>query len=313
MIHRSATALWAACAVATMLGVGHFTLTLLIVLLAPMVIVPLSVPLLAPDLPKPVSPVLALGAVAAGLSALPAPGALSGTLACGWLVAAIGPVALHARATWNQRAVSAERIVGLLSLAWLPAAAAWLVASRFGAAPFGFGEPITLLTSAHFHIAGHATTALAATVLGALATHPKRIRRIAFVAVACTTIGPFFVAAGWQTALGELHVVGATMLSVGLAALGVCTFVATKFSANRRARLLVRIGACVPAAPLAAALLYSVGRIITIPTPSIAFMVRAHGMVNALGFAALSTFAWTALRATNSVAQPEEPVDVVLA
>jgi YndJ-like protein len=313
MTLRSGTVLWAGCAVATMLGAGHLTLTLLIVLLAPMVIVPMSVPLLATDLPKSVSRALTLGAITAGLSALPAPGTLAGALASGWLVAAAGPVARHARATWKHRTMSAERVVGLLSLAWLPAAAAWLVASRFGATPFGFGEPITLLTSAHFHIAGHATTALAATVLGALASHPRGIRRLASVAVACTTIGPFFVAAGWQTAVGELHVIGATLLSVGLAALGVSTFAATKFSENRRARRQARIGACVPAAPLAAALLYSVGRVVAIPTPSIAFMVRAHGMVNAVGFATLSIFAWTALRATNSVTRPEELVDVVIA
>jgi hypothetical protein len=296
-----------------MLGVGHLTLTLLIVLLAPMVIVPMSVRLLAPDLPKPVSQALTLGAIAAGLSALPSAGILAGTFACGWLAVATVPVALHARSTWKRRAVTAERIVGPLSLAWLPAAAAWLVASRFGTAPFGFGEPITLLTSAHFHIAGHASTALAATVLGALADHPTRTRRVAFVAVACTTIGPFFVAAGWQTAIGHLHVIGATLLSIGLAALGRSTFAATKFSANRRARLLARVGACVPAAPLAAALLYSVGRVVSIPTPSIAFMVRAHGMVNAVGFATLSIFAWTALRPSTSVARPEEFVDVVTA
>jgi YndJ-like protein len=309
---RSGTVLWAGCAVATMLGAGHLTLTLLIVLLAPMVIVPMSVPLLAPDLPKPVSQAVAFGAMAAGLSALPAPGTLAGTLASGWLVAALCPFAIHARLTWKHRTMSAERVVGLLSLSCLPAAAAWLVASRFGVTPFGFGEPITLLTSAHFHIAGHATTAIAATVLGALATRPKRTRRVAFVAVACTTAGPFFVAAGWQTAVGELHVIGATLLSVGLAALGVSTFAATKFTENRRARLLARIGACVPAAPLAAALVYSVGRVVSIPTPSIALMVRAHGIVNAVGFATLSIFAWTALRKTTSVTQPEDLVDVVI-
>ena len=304
---------WLVLAVATAFGVGDLELRLLVVLSAPLVIVPRSLRLLAPSLPPAAGAVWVIGAGMAASSALVPVGALAALLACGWLAATASLVAMAATTWWRDtdRRLPAEQVLAFVALAWLPAAAAWFVASRAGAEPFGFDEPITLLTSAHFHVAGHATTAIAAVVLGHLpAAHMTR--RVALGAAGATTIGPVLVAAGWQTGVAMLHVAGATLLTVGIAGLVPGTFAATSRGTPPVAVRMARVGALVPAVPLAFAMLYSLARVSDLPMPSIDVMVRAHGLVNALGFAALSLEAWRRMRAVESnVPDMERRTDVV--
>ncbi len=77
-------------------------------------------------------------------------GALAGTLACTWLVAAAATLILGRRSP----------LPVLVTLVWLPAAAGWLVADRFGFSLFGFGTSTVQLTAAHFHQAGFGVSAL---------------------------------------------------------------------------------------------------------------------------------------------------------
>jgi YndJ-like protein len=65
-----------------------------------------------------------------------------------------------------------------------------------------------------------------------------------------------------------------------------------------------------PAAPLALALTYAIGRITEIPAPSIEFMVKTHGLLNAVGFAGLSVWCWTKLLAVGEVEESLEKEDV---
>lgn len=312
----SGWAVWFAAAAATAIGLGDLDLRLLLVLFVPLVVVPRSVELIDPGLPvrfsTGVRSGLRVGAHLALASAFVSRGTLSAVVAGGWLMAttvlavAVAVSFLGAR----PRAWTAERLLGLVAVAWLPAAAAWLVASRGGLAPFGFGEPLTLLTSAHFHVAGHATTTLSAVVVGRLerlggpggpgsvggsvGTGSPSWRRVALVAASCTTSGPLAIAAGWQTGYDALHVVGAVLLTVGIGALSLATFAATRGRRELAARL-VRVAAVVPAVPMGLALWYSVSRNASVPAPSLELMARTHGLANAVGFAGLSISAWAAM------------------
>jgi uncharacterized protein (UPF0548 family) len=284
----AAAAIWVALAAS-----GQLPLTLLIVLVAPLVLVPVAIELLADAPSAAVRRWLSVGAGCAVVSALLPVGAVAGVVALGWPAAAAGLVLGQVRrVSWRRPPLQ------VAALAWVPIAGMWLAASRAGLRPFGFGEPIVLLTSAHFHVAGFATTMLVSTVRDRLRGQ-ARMRRWATAAAACTTVGPLFVAAGWQTGVAALNATGAVLLTVGIALLAPCTFVATRNQEPTWARRAARISAVAPATPMVWALAYAAARLLDLAGPSITFMVRAHGAVNALGFAALGLVAWTAMRDPN--------------
>ena len=55
-----------------------------------------------------------------------------------------------------------DALFALIPLLWLPAAAAWLAADRFGIRPLDFDRSTVLLTAAHFHHAGFGVSVLLA-------------------------------------------------------------------------------------------------------------------------------------------------------
>src|SRR3989442_13340577 len=153
--------------------IGQLTLVDLLLLLAPVVIVPLGlrlVPLRGHRairmlrLARLVQPV---GAVAAVIAFLQPQGWTAGLIALGWLCpCALGSLAglLGLLETRSWRPVP---LVSAAALASLSVGAAWLVASRAGMR-LGFSPAIVELTGVHFHYAGFAPTLLAALALPAL-------------------------------------------------------------------------------------------------------------------------------------------------
>jgi hypothetical protein len=125
-------------------------------------------------------------------------------------------------------------------------------------------------------------------------------------------VGPLFVASGWQFDDGRLNLMGTTLLTIGLVTLVPCVVVATRAHlvsdiGNRRWVLAARLGAMMPFAPLVLALSYSLGRLTDLPAPSIEFMVRTHGAINAVGFAGLSLLAWSHLADAATSDEPSQP------
>jgi YndJ-like protein/GLTT repeat (6 copies) len=284
----------------------------LLVLFAVMVLVPLSTRLPALDVRDNERRLLQRASLGPAISLFVPTGAWAGTFAAMWVGACAFVFTAAALRFWADRLWSVEQVLGVVSLGWLPVAGLWLVASRSGVTPFGFHEPIVLLTSAHFHVAGHATTAITATVWAVIPASRRRWRRVAASAAACTTVGPLFVASGWQFDDGRLNLIGTTLLTAGLVMLVPCVFVATRAHQaadenNRRWAVAARLGSVMPFAPLVLALNYSLGRLIDIPAPSIEFMVRTHGAINAVGFAGLSLLAWSHLTAAASAVEARQP------
>ena len=128
-----------------------------LLLLAPLVLVPLALALLAYDslwqrrlyrAAVVLQPPAAL--LAAGALWLPA-GALAALLAAGWLLLTgllglLGLLRLLARRTLAPAELSID--AGLMLV---PVGGLWLVLARYGARPIGFSEPIVTLTAVHFH------------------------------------------------------------------------------------------------------------------------------------------------------------------
>lgn len=63
---------------------------------------------------------------------------------------------------------------------------------------------------------------------------------------------------------------------------------------------------------MAMALTYALGRLTSLPTPSIAATVRLHGLVNALAFVCLGLFAWTAMPPSVSLDPARKDADALV-
>src|SRR5919109_3778798 len=148
--------------------IGDLTLINLLLLLAPVVIVPLGLRLV-PVTGYRSRQVLALarvlqpaGAAAAIVSFLISPGWTAGVIALGWLlVCAIAALAGLVELI-ESRSLRPAHLVPLAAVAYLTVGAGWMVVSRAGLRPLGFSRDIVELTGVHFHYAGFAATLMAA-------------------------------------------------------------------------------------------------------------------------------------------------------
>jgi hypothetical protein len=231
---------------------------------------------------------IGVGAAAAASAAALPTGAPAGAAAAGW-VAVSGWLFVAQACRWWCVGRPLALVPVVVAWGWLPVAAAWFAASRAGVAPLGFGEPITLLTAAHFHVAGFGLSVLASTTASRLGR--RRLGRLAWAAWALVTVGPVCVAAGFTVDEPALNMVGAFIVATGVFALCPCIIGATN-GARALARRAGRAAAVVPLVPMVLAVAYGLGPVLGTPAPSIELMVRAHGIVNALGFVGLGLAAF---------------------
>lgn len=258
-------------------------------LVLPLVVVPLALGLLRVEDRSGGTSVLwraaALLQPAAALAvlasfALPA-GGVAAALALPWLALA-GVLALWGVARFLPRTLGpAEELVADAGLLFLPVGAAWLVASRAGLAPLGFGESVVLLTAVHFHAAAFALPALVSLLGRAL--RPTGAARRAYAAVALGVVaGPPLLAVG-ITISPALELAAAVILAagaVGYAALALARLV-PRWRAPLAARALLAASAAALLVSMGAAVLYAVGEATGEPLVALGAMVRVHGAVNA--------------------------------
>lgn len=276
-----------------------------IFLLAPLVIIPLALPLVeAVDRPGPVQTLAGLaqviqpfGAISAVASFLRPAGLAAAGLAGGWfvvtlLIALVGLVRPFSRG-WRLQVEELCLDVGLLLL---PIGGGWLVLSRLGANPLGFGDIIVLLTAIHFHYAAFAAPIITAMVGRALVAPPQTIQRL-YRGVALGVIaGTPLVAAG-ITLSPLLELIGAIILATSLTLLAYLMglVILPTISDNlARTLLLVSAGSIVVGMLLTYA--YAVGQFSGYDLINIPQMARFHGIINALGFALCGLSGWNILR-----------------
>ena len=264
-------------------------------LLAPLVLVPLALPLIEePDrFPwvRRLQPSCALAAAAS--FALPR-GVPAAALAAVWL-AFTGLLALHGLERLRARGFSVAAEVAVdAALFFLPVGGGWLVLSRLGARPLGFDEPIVLLTAVHFHYA--AFTALVLTGLVGRALGPSALYR---GIVTGAIVGTPLLAAG-ITVSPLLELVGAGVLATAFSALAVLVLVALRPRIRARpARAFLTVSALSLLPAMACALAYAWGEFTQGPVIALSWMARIHGTANALGFGLCGLLGWTlAARAT---------------
>lgn len=269
----------------------------LLLLLGPTVVVPLGLGCVAPRAPRrlpgrwrlaawSVEP-CALALCAA--FALPA-GGIAALLALPWLLSTT-LVALLGILHWVEHGgrLAPERAADA-GLIFLAVGGAWTLASRWGMEPFGFREPIVLLTGAHFHFAGFALPLLCGLAAG---VQPGRLAGAAALGVVTgvplVAIGITVGASGW---LG-LELAAAAWLGGATALVALLQVrAAQRRRGSAPAALLVLSGVSLAAA-MGLAVAYALGRWLGTPWLDIETMVRFHATANVFGFSLAGLLAWT--------------------
>jgi YndJ-like protein len=179
----------------------------------------------------------------------------------------------------------------LAAMIYLPVGAVWLIMSRLGIQPLGFGDTIVLLTAVHFHFAGFAAPLLTG-LTGYHLQVSGKIRSLYPFSVICVIAGTPLVAAG-ITLSPVLALVGAIIISLGLLSLALINFVCiVTYVPSLLPRMLLVIStlSVIPAMALAGVYAYSIvfhKLIVDIPQ-----MAITHGVINAFGFALCGLAAW---------------------
>jgi YndJ-like protein len=283
-----------------------------ILLLGVLVIVPLGLALVATadregrhSLPYRLALLLQpFGAIAVVVSLFLEQGWLAALFASLWLVVT-ALVALFGLWRLLPRGLRpAEEVSIDAGLIYLLVGGGWLVMSRLGAEPLGFGDTIVLLTAVHFHFAGFTAPILAGLAGRTISQHGPP-RKLFLVAVVLIISGPPFVAAG-ITFSPMLALIGAAIISLGLVLLGliVVTWVLRALP-SWTVRILLGVSALSSffAMPLACAYAYSiVARKLIVDIPQ---MAMTHGVINAFGFALCGFIAWSLAKPASRVASPD--------
>jgi hypothetical protein len=292
--------IWLALVASRLAGLTHLTLIDLLFLLAPLVIAPLGLGLIAFDEGMPqdlltaairVQPIGAVLAVVAFLLPIGVPAAI---LATAWLlvcvIAALGALAYLVQG----RSLHPVRLATAAAFGFMAFGAIWLVLSRAGIAPIGLSPIIVEMTAVHFHFTGFAATLMAALLLVRLRDDRGIARRVAMTSSLLLVAGSPVLAMGWATPVHVLQVLGAILVAAGVVASATVMFLGSASLVNSTpARVLLRLSALAPLLPMVLAVEYSAGHVFGFPTLDIQGMALIHGDLNALGFSLLGLVAWS--------------------
>ena len=191
----------------------------------------------------------------------------------------------------TNRLRSIDELGRVAALASLVVAGVWGAISRAGWSPFDIREPITELTSVHFHYAGFATTVIA------LHIHRSRVTRASASAVALMSIAPPIVAAGFTFRWAVAQVSGAVLLLIAVWTVALLNARAVAPRAPSRVRVGLWISSAAAVAPMILAVSWAAGQHWDVPALSVNDMARTHGILNAYGFVTLGLAAHVRLAA----------------
>ena len=296
------SAVWVLTAAMAATGAVDLTLIDILLVLAPLVIVPVGL-VAAGRTDTPMLVLLRLGAAALTVPALLADrGAGAGALAVPWLAAAVW-LAVPAAVTWLHRPdLTPGALARLAGALYLVVGATWLVASRLGVEPVGIGEPIVELTAVHFHFAGFAAALLAAR------THEVASQvtpRWATAGTLLTIASPPIVALGFTTGSAPAQIGGALLLSIGVWIVAALTLAAVMpLTAGAGAKALLAISALSVGAPMVLAVFWAAGQHYDVPALDVPAMARIHGTLNAFGFSLAGLLGWAVRDARETVTGP---------
>lgn len=300
----AAGVLWTIIAVVTLLGWGRFQFIELLFLLAPLVVVPMAVPLiLRPakddeerDHIQGMVRILFGAGVFAAVSFLWEPGGKGAWLAFAWLLAWAVLVKTLTKISGSRVTVFGKFCFTAGTL-YLGVGAIWLAASRLGFQPLGFHEPIVLLTAVHFHFAGFACAVMAGLLYERL--HGDSWAGWMRLALLGTILGPG--ALGLAFLIGpQLKLVAVFWIALGEIALAAGFIRVAATARNPQARWLLRVAAASLVVGILLAAGWALGEYPLHPFLNIEQMTRVHGVLNAIGFGVCGLLGWSRIGAEGS-------------
>lgn len=295
--------------------IGNLSLVDLLLVLAPVVIVPLGLRLV-PFTGYRSRQVLALarvlqpaGAAAAVVAFLMSPGLTAGVIALGWLlVCGIAALAGLVELIEN-RSLRPAHLVPAAAVAYLTVGAGWMVVSRAGLRPLGFSRDIVELTGVHFHYAGFAATLMAALTMMALRDRGF-MRQFSAGAALLVLVGVPITAAGIATGSGLATVLGPVLLGTGVISIAGLTGISIAPRVESTlARGLLLVSAAGVVVPMLLGVDYAISRVFSVPALDLRAMALIHGDLNALAFSLAGLLGWTlaASRQKGNVALLDQP------
>src|SRR6266540_5313708 len=233
-----------------------------------------------------------VGAVAGAVSFLLNSGGSAAILASSWLlvtvmIAVFGFLRLLRRGPVFSREMCID--AGML---YLPVGGIWLVVSRLGIQPIGFGDTIELLTAMHFHFAGFAAPILAG-LAGRTLPGSQPLSKVFALAGICI-IGSMPLIAAGITFSPALALVGALIISTGLILLAVLVVGWVLRSLNSFAAQTLLVASSLSSiCAMIFACLYAYSIVAKTVIVDIPQMAMSHGILNSFGFTLCGLLAWS--------------------
>ncbi len=233
-----------------------------------------------------------VGAVAGAVSFLLNSGGSAAILASSWLlvtvmIAVFGFLRLLRRGPVFSREMCID--AGML---YLPVGGIWLVVSRLGIQPIGFGDTIVLLTAMHFHFAGFAAPILAG-LAGRTLPGSQPLSKVFALAGICI-IGSMPLIAAGITFSPALALVGALIISTGLILLAVLVVGWVLRSLNSFAAQTLLVASSLSSiCAMIFACLYAYSIVAKTVIVDIPQMAMSHGILNSFGFTLCGLLAWS--------------------
>ncbi len=276
-------------------GKAPFGTIELLLMFAPLVVVPLGsalgcilLPLKSPDLEDLSQLLQPFAAVLVVVSFWIPPGKLAAALTGPWLLVCLlcalsGVISLLRHSARTLSAIAVD--IGRMDLA---VAGGWLLLSRLGVHVLGFQEPIVLLTAVHFHYAGFAMAHLA----GAAARHAEKynVPLTKWIAV-LVLVSPILLAIGFVSR-PIVKLITAMLLSAAVVSLSGLHFWVARSLHSGTPRAFLRVSAVAVLFGIILAIAYSVGDMLHRDWLPIPQMARTHGLLNSLGFVLPGLLGW---------------------
>lgn len=275
----------------------------LLFLLAPLVVVPLTlslVPTVQDSLLFGISGrviryLLLPGAILTTASFLLPVGRVAGPLNCLWVIVGAALALDGLIRLIRTRLQSLQELCFAVGEGYSLVGALWLLASRLGLKPLSFHEPIVLLTAIHFHYAGLMAAVLAGLTVSYMPT-PLVLRIVLF----CGVLGPGLLGLAFLAG-PTLKLVAVAVMVIGECGIAVGTFRSGLANATKIGGRMLLVGSACVIFGMAMAGVWAVGEYPLNAFVNLDQMARYHGVLNSVGFGLCSLAGWILLRRTTKV------------
>jgi hypothetical protein len=261
-----------------------------LLVLAPLVLVPVALPLAGFRMPW-----LGLATLPFAAAYLSPQGPVAVALALPWLVVTLGLALRGLALAWQRRRGPLADLCLAAGLVYLPVGAGWAALDRAGLRPLDFEPVIVLLTALHFHYAGFLLPLFTALLAREAPSRTARGAAVGVVAaVPLTALG----ITATQLGCGPALETAAAVFMASSAALvgGLHLGLSLRPAEPPAARALWALTGLTLLATMVLAGAYGLRNVLAVAWLDIPWMRTLHGTANALGFGLAGCLGWAAAR-----------------